>query len=74
VPACLTVGEANGCQFQEIAKHGHEVSGIDSITARLRGRLFFHFQLSASRSGLCGFSHTWWAGAAEGAREKDNPW
>src|SRR5258705_2952912 len=24
VPACLTVGEANGCQFQEIAKHGHE--------------------------------------------------
>ena len=48
VAAGLTVGEANGCQFQEIAEHGKEVPGIDSIAARLWGRLFFHLQLSGS--------------------------
>jgi hypothetical protein len=42
----LTVGQANGCQFQEIAEHRKEVPGIDSIAARLRGRLFFHLRLS----------------------------
>jgi hypothetical protein len=45
VTACLTVCEANGRQFQEIAKHGEEVPGIDSIAARLWGRFFFHLRL-----------------------------
>jgi hypothetical protein len=58
VAACLTVCEANGSQFQEIAEHGKEVPGIDSIAARLWGRLFFHLRLFVSRSALCGFSHT----------------
>jgi hypothetical protein len=48
VAACLTVGEANGCQFQEIAEHGKEVPGIDSIAARLGGGLFFHLRLCGS--------------------------
>ena len=43
-----TVCEANGGQFQEIAEHGKEVPGIDSIAARLWGRLFFHLWLSVS--------------------------
>jgi hypothetical protein len=42
VAARLTVCEANGRQFQEIAEHGKEVPGIDSIASRLWGRLFFH--------------------------------
>jgi hypothetical protein len=46
VTARLAVCEANGRQFQEIAKHGKEVPGIDSIAARLWGRFFFHLQLS----------------------------
>jgi hypothetical protein len=48
VAACLTVYEANGCQFEEIAEHGEEVPGIDSVAARLRGRLFFHLRLCDS--------------------------
>jgi hypothetical protein len=57
VAACLTVCEAKGCQFQEIAEHGKKVPGVDSIAARLWGRLFFHLW-SSMRSALCGFSHT----------------
>jgi hypothetical protein len=50
VAACLTVCETNGSQFQEIAEHGKEVPGIDSIAARLGGRLFFHLGLSMGLS------------------------
>jgi hypothetical protein len=48
VTACLTACQSNGCQFQEIAKHGKEVPGIDSIAARLWGRFFFHLRLLGS--------------------------
>jgi hypothetical protein len=47
VAASLAVCEANGGQFKEIAEHGEEMAGIDSVAARLWGRLFFHFWLSA---------------------------
>ena len=40
VAAGLAVCEANGCQFEEIAEHGEEVPGVDSIAARLWGRDF----------------------------------
>jgi hypothetical protein len=43
VAAGLTVCEAKGCQFQEIAEHGKEVPGVDSVATRLWVRLFFHF-------------------------------
>jgi hypothetical protein len=42
VTARLTVCQAKGCQFHEIAEHGEQVPGIDSIAARLWGRLLFH--------------------------------
>jgi len=45
VAAGLTVCEAKGCQFQEVAEHGKEVPGVDSIAARLWGRFFFHLGL-----------------------------
>ena len=35
-------------QFHEIAEHGKEMPGVDSIAARLRGRFFFHLRLSGS--------------------------
>ena len=42
VAAGLRVGEANRRQFHEVAKHGEEVAGVDSVAARLWRRLFFH--------------------------------
>ncbi len=36
------IGEANSCQFEEIAQHGEEVPGVDSVAACLWGRRFFH--------------------------------
>ena len=48
VAAGLAVCEANGCQFQEIAEHGEEMPGVDSVAARLWRRFFFHLWLSAS--------------------------
>jgi hypothetical protein len=29
------IGEANGGQFQEVAEHGEEVAGVDSVATRL---------------------------------------
>jgi hypothetical protein len=55
VAACLAVCEAKGCQFQEIAEHGKEVPGIDSIAARLWGRLFFHLWLSVGEARCADF-------------------
>ena len=57
VAAGFTVGEANGRQFKEVAEHGEEVPGVDSVAARLWRRFFFHLG-SAEWSALCGFSHT----------------
>jgi hypothetical protein len=48
VAAGLTACEAKGGQFQEIAEHGKEVPGIDSIASRLWGRLFFHLESGGS--------------------------
>src|SRR5271156_873663 len=42
VPARLLVCEANGCQFNEIAEHGEDVAGGDSVAARLWRGVFFH--------------------------------
>jgi hypothetical protein len=55
VAACLAVCEANGCQFEEIAKHGEEVPGVDSIAARLWGRFFFHLQLAILKARCADF-------------------
>ena len=38
VAAGPAVCYANGCQFKQVAEHGEEVPGVDSIAARLWGR------------------------------------
>ena len=38
VAAGPAVCDANGCQFKQVAEHGEEVPGVDSIAARLWGR------------------------------------
>ena len=38
----LSIGETDCGQFNQIAEHGEEMPGVDSVGARLWGRLFFH--------------------------------
>jgi len=40
--ARLLVCETNGCQLDEVAKHGEDMPGVDFVAACLWGRLFFH--------------------------------
>jgi hypothetical protein len=40
--ARLLVRETNGRQLDEVAKHGEDMPGVNSVTACLWGRLFFH--------------------------------
>ncbi len=42
----LPVREANGRQFQEVADHGEDVTGVNSVAARLWGEVFLSFRLN----------------------------
>jgi hypothetical protein len=65
----LPVHEANGRQFQEVADHGEEMPGVNSVAARLWGRFFFHSGSTGS-FGLSGFSHTRRSGVGRGLQGK----
>ncbi len=59
VAAGLAVCEANGCQFKQVAEHGEEMPGVDSVAARLWGRIGLGgiSGIDEFSWGLSGFSH-----------------